>query len=144
MTEDPLPIGQGVTIPLSEISFRFSRASGPGGQNVNRTASRVELLFDVAGSPSLPEPTRERVLQRLARYIDSSGMLHLVAESTPSQWRNRQEAVKRFQRLMARAIQPPKRRVATRPTRSSRERRLRSKRQRSRTKTLRQKPRLEE
>jgi len=144
MTEETLPIGQGVAIPLNEIGFRFSRASGPGGQNVNRTASRVELLFDLAGSPSLPEPTRQRALRRLARYLDSSGVLHLVAESTPSQWRNRQEALDRFQRLVAQAIQPPKRRVVTRPTRSSRERRLRSKRQRGQTKQLRQKPRIEE
>jgi len=140
MTEETLPIGSGLAIPLAEVSFRFSRASGPGGQNVNRTASRVELLFDVAGSPSLPEPIRERVLQRLARHIDSSGVLHLVADSTPSQWRNRQEVVERLQRLLYQAVQPPKRRIATRPTHGSRERRLRSKRHHGRTKALRRKP----
>jgi len=144
MTEETLSIGPGLAIPLAEVSFRFSRSSGPGGQNVNRTASRVELRFDVSGSPSLPEPVRERVLRRLARYIDSSGVLHLSADSTPSQWRNRQEVVERLQRLLCQAVQPPKRRVATRPTHGSRERRLRGKRRHSRTKALRRKPSLDE
>jgi len=140
MTGDRLPIREGLAIPLAELTFRFSRSSGPGGQHVNRTASRVELLFDVANSPSLAEPDRQRVLRHLARHVDGSGVLHLVSASTPSQWRNRQEVLGRFQRLLLQALQPRKRRVATRPTRGSRERRLRSKHRRSDIKRLRRRP----
>ncbi|MGC9360619.1 MAG: alternative ribosome rescue aminoacyl-tRNA hydrolase ArfB [Anaerolineae bacterium] len=144
MATDELVIGDELAIPLEELSFRFSRASGPGGQHVNRTASRVELLYDVGGSPSLTESQRQRLLTGLERYIDRSGVLHLVSQNTPSQWRNRQEALGRFQRLLQQALKPRRHRVATRPSRHARERRLQDKRRRGQTKELRRKPSLDD
>ena len=129
--EQVLGITNTLTIPLSEIRFRFARSSGPGGQHVNRSATRVELLFDVAGSPSLTETQRERALKALASYIDSDGVLHLVSQTFRSQLRNREEVVERFRTLMHKAMRVPKRRRPTRPSRAARERRLASKRRRS-------------
>jgi ribosome-associated protein len=129
--EKVLRITATLTIPLSELRFRFARSSGPGGQHVNRSATRVELLFDVAGSPSLTEAQRERVLKTLASYIDSEGVLHLASQTFRSQLRNREEVVERFRMLMHKAMRIPKRRRPTRPSRAARERRLTSKRRRS-------------
>jgi ribosome-associated protein len=131
LREKVLRITNTLTIPLSELRFRFARSSGPGGQHVNRSATRVELIFDVAGSPSLTEAQRERALKALAPYIDSDGVLHLISQTFRSQFRNREEAVERFQTLMRRAMKVPKRRRPTRPSRAARERRLASKRRRS-------------
>jgi len=131
LREKVLRITNTLTIPLSELRFRFARSSGPGGQHVNRSATRVELLFDVAGSSSLTEAQRERALKALAPYIDSDGVLHLISQTFRSQFRNREEAVERFQTLMRRAMKVPKRRRPTRPSRAARERRLASKRRRS-------------
>jgi ribosome-associated protein len=102
--EKVLRITNNLTIPLSELRFRFARSSGPGGQHVNRSATRVELLFDVMGSPSLTEAQRERALKALAPYIDSDGVLHLVSQTFRSQLRNREEVVERFQMLMRKAM----------------------------------------
>jgi ribosome-associated protein len=129
--EKALRITDTLSIPLSELHFRFARSSGPGGQHVNRSATRVELLFDVAGSPSLTEAQRQRALKALAPYIDSDGVLHLISQTFRSQFRNREEAVERFQTLMRRAMKVPKRRRPTRPSCAARERRLASKRRRS-------------
>lgn len=129
--ENVLHITNALTIPLSELRFRFARSSGPGGQHVNRAATQVELLFDVAGSPSLTEAQRERVLKALASHIDSDGILHLVSQTFRSQLRNREEVVDRFQKLMREAMRAPKRRRPTRPSRVAREKRLASKRRRS-------------
>ena len=131
MDDDLLVINDHLSIPPAELSFRFSRSSGPGGQHVQKSSTRVELLFDVASSPSLTEPQRARVLERLAGYIDSAGVLHLVAQSERSQLRNREEVVARFQTLMRQALKRRKRRKPTRPTAASKERRLREKRRRS-------------
>jgi ribosome-associated protein len=136
-------IGDQVQIPLSELSFRFSRSSGPGGQHVQKTSTRVELLFDVANSPSLTDAQRSQALERLAGYTDASGVLHLVAQSERSQWRNREEVVARFAALMRRALQRRKRRRPTRPTLASRERRLSHKKRRSQIKEWRGSPRDE-
>ena len=86
-------ITETVTIPLAELHFQFSRSSGPGGQHVNRTASQVELTFDVLGSPNLNEAQRARVLSKLKSYIDTRGILHLTAQTTRSQYRNRAEVI---------------------------------------------------
>jgi ribosome-associated protein len=94
----------------------------------------VELLFDVAKSPSLSEKQRAQVLERLAGYIDSAGVLHLVAQSERSQRRNREEVVERFQSLIRGALRRRKKRKPTRPTAASRERRLRQKRRRGEVK----------
>lgn len=120
-----------VEIPLAELRFHFVRSSGPGGQHVNKTATQVELTFDVLASPSLNDEQKARVLRRLASYIDKEGVLHLTSQATRSQLRNRQEVTARFRRLMADALRPPKKRRPTRPTAAARERRLKSKRERS-------------
>jgi ribosome-associated protein len=132
--DDILQINDEVCIPLAELNFRFSRSSGPGGQHVQKTSTRVELLFDVARSPSLSEAQRARVLARLAGYVDAVGVLHLVSQSERSQSRNREEVVTRFQSLLRQALKRRKRRKPTRPTAESRERRLRQKRQRGQIK----------
>jgi ribosome-associated protein len=119
------------SIPEAELSFRFSRSSGPGGQHVNRTETRVELVFDLAHSPSMRDDQRARALQRLAPYVDKRGVLHLVSQSSRSQLRNREEVVARFQALLRGALKVPKKRYSTAPSRAERERRLESKRQRS-------------
>lgn len=131
--DDVLP-GPSVVIPLSELRYRFSRSSGPGGQHVNRTATRVELLFDVRNSPSLDEQQRGRVLTALAPYIDKEGVLHLVSSTSRSQLRNREEVTMRFETLIRRALRLPRRRRPTRPTRESQEMRLAAKRRRSQIK----------
>lgn len=131
MKEDRLRINHEVSIPSSELRFRFSRSSGPGGQHVQKSSTRVELLFDVRNSPSLTEEQKQRLLGRLGGYVDSSGTLHLVSQSGRSQWRNREEVVARFQALLQRALASRKRRRATRPSAAARERRLREKRHRS-------------
>ena len=131
MDDDLLIINNQVSVPPAELSFRFSRSSGPGGQHAQKSSTRVELLFDVANSPSLSEPQRARVLERLAGYIDSAGVLHLVSQSERSQLRNREEVLARFQALMRQALKRRKRRKPTRPTAASKERRLREKRRRS-------------
>ena len=134
MNESVVRITDTVSIPISELRFRFARSSGPGGQHVNRSATQVELLFDVAGSPSLDEVQRRRVLTNLKSRIDKEGVLHLVSQETRSQLRNREEVVERFRELMRDALRVPKSRRPTRPTRGARERRLEEKRRRSEAK----------
>lgn len=137
MDEQRLWIDEQLSIPLSELSFHFSRSSGPGGQHVQKTSTRVELRFDVAHSPSLTDEQRALVLQRLAHYVDSTGTLHLTAQSERSQLQNRKQVIARFQTLMQWALKRRKRRTPTFPTIASRERRLREKRRRSEIKKMR-------
>ena len=131
MGTDDLSIdASAVLIPAAELRWRFSRASGPGGQGVNTTDSRVELVFDLAASPSVPEPLRRRALARLQGRL-AAGELVVVAAEHRSQWRNRQAARQRLADLLARALAPPPPpRRPTRPTRASLRRRLEIKRQR--------------
>jgi len=132
-----IPVRGAVVISGSEVSWRFSRASGPGGQGVNTTDSRVELVFDLAHSRSLPEHLRDRALARLAPRL-ANGVLTIVVDSERSQLQNRSEAQRRLARVMSEAIAPPPPpRRRTRPTRASVERRLRAKRRRSDTKRMR-------
>jgi len=132
-----IDISEAVSIPLSELAFRFSRSSGPGGQHVNKSETRVELLFDVANSPSLTDAQRERVMRRLSSRIDGAGVLHVTSQATRSQKQNRDLAIERFTRLMQKALEPPKKRRRTRPTRAAKERRLRAKKRRSEIKKAR-------
>jgi ribosome-associated protein len=130
-TEGVIWITETTGIPEAELKFRFSRSSGPGGQHVNRTETRVELLFDLAHSPSLGDVQRERALGKLSSYVDKDGFLHLVSQSSRSQLRNREEVVERFRTLMRRALKVPRRRRPTEPPPAARERRLEEKKQRS-------------
>lgn len=130
-SDTDLRITATVVIPLAELHFQFSRSSGPGGQHVNRTASQVELTFDVANSPSLSDAQRTRVLTKLHSYIDTHGILHLSCQTTRSQHRNRAEVTERFQEFLRQALHIPKRRRPTRPSARAVERRLDTKRRAS-------------
>ena len=122
------------SVPEAELSWRFSRSSGPGGQGVNTTDSRAELSFDLARAPSVPGHLRERAVGRLTgRLVD--GVLTVAASEHRSQLQNREAAEQRLSQLLREAVAtPPKARRATRPTRGSKERRLEGKRQRSQLK----------
>ncbi|HWD47235.1 MAG TPA: alternative ribosome rescue aminoacyl-tRNA hydrolase ArfB, partial [Actinomycetota bacterium] len=120
-----------LAIPVAELEFRASRSSGPGGQGVNTTDSRVELRFDLAGSPSLPDEAKARALRRLGPRLDSGGVLRVVAQTQRSQLANRRAAVDRFTELMSAALATPRPRRPTRPTRAAAARRVESKRRRS-------------
>lgn len=140
-----LTVTPALTIPRAELTERFSRSSGPGGQGVNTTDSRVELSWDVGRSAVLSDAQRQRVTDRLAdRLVD--GVLTVVASEHREQRRNRDAATRRLAALVADALAPPRRtRRPTRATRGSQERRLTAKKQRSATKRLRSsKPRRED
>ena len=132
-----LPVTGSVMIPAAELQWRFSRASGPGGQGVNTTDSRVELSFDVAASTAFTPAQRDRVLQRLSgRLVD--GVLTVVAAEHRAQLRNREAARTRLAAILRQALTPdPPTRRPTRPSRAARERRLADKRRRTLTKRLR-------
>jgi ribosome-associated protein len=127
-------------IPESELTWRFSRSGGPGGQSVNTSDTRVELMFDLAGSPSIPEHLKQRALRRLGRRL-AGGAVVIVASEHRSQHRNRQAARARLIDVLDKALAPPPpKRRPTRPTRGSQERRLAGKRRRAETKALRRRP----
>ena len=134
MAPDGLRIGRTVVVPAGELSERFSRSSGPGGQGVNTTDSRVELSYDVARSPSLPETTRARMLARLeGRLVD--GVLTVTAGEHRAQLANRRAARERMAALLTEAAAaPPRTRRPTTASRASQQRRLDAKRRRSETK----------
>jgi len=126
-----------LAIPVSELKFRFSRSGGPGGQNVNRRQTRVELLFDIQHSPSLNDEQRARLLKQLARQIDRQGTLRIVAAPYRIQLRNRQEAIERFVRLLQQGLHVRRRRLPTRPSPQIVEQRLTNKHRHSEIKELR-------
>ena len=139
-----LIVSPSLHLPDSELIERFLRADGPGGQHVNRTESAVELRFDVLGSPSLPEEVRARLLARRDRRLTGEGVLVIQGRRFRDQARNRDDVRERLAELIRAVLLPPKRRVATRPTRASKERRLVGKQQRGRIKQARsRKPELE-
>ena len=110
-----------------ELDYRFFRAGGPGGQNVNKVSTALQLRFDVAGSPSLNEAVRERLMKLAGSRLTQEGVLQITAQRFRTQERNRTDALERLQDLIDRASVAPVRRVATRPTRASKERRLKAK-----------------
>jgi len=134
---DDLRINAHVVIPASELTWRFSKSSGPGGQSVNTTDSKAEVVFDVARSPSLTPHFRARALERLANRLND-GVLTVSASRERSQYQNRQAALRRLTELLAEALRPPTApRRATKPSRSSVDRRISEKKQRAQTKKLR-------
>jgi ribosome-associated protein len=136
-----LDIGASRPLPPSELEFRATRSGGPGGQHVNTSSTRVELVFDLAGSPTLTEPERTRATRRLRTRLDGEGRLRVVAQDERSQRRNRQLATERFCALMRDALAPPPPpRRATRPTRAATEERLAGKRRDAARKRMRRPP----
>jgi len=129
-----LPVSRSITLPESELVVRFLRADGPGGQHVNRTESAVELRFDALHSPSLPEDVRERLLARRDRRMTDDGVLVIQARRFRDQSRNREDARERLVEILRSALVAPKKRVATKPSRASQQRRLESKQQRGKLK----------
>ena len=123
-----------VLLPLTEIELRFSRSSGPGGQHANTAETRVEAILEVEASSALTDVQKKRVIAK------SGPTLRAVAQDERSQWRNRELAVERLVDQLRDALKVQRRRIATKPTRASRERRLESKKRRSTTKQLRRRP----
>lgn len=132
-----IPISPTISIGEDELQFSFVRASGPGGQNVNKVSTAVQLRFDVRNSPSLPEHVRQRLLRQARNRITDEGVLVIEARQYRTQERNRQEAVERLAELVRRAAEKPKIRKKTRPSPEAVQRRLDEKRRRSGVKRLR-------
>jgi ribosome-associated protein len=129
-----------ILIDESELEERFILSSGPGGQNVNKVASAVQLRFDAAGSPALTEPVRRRLISLAGQRMSQSGIIIITARRFRSQERNRADARERLAELIRRAATPPRPRRPTRPTRASKEKRLETKKARATVKRMRARP----
>ncbi len=134
MDAESIRVTRSVVLPLAEVDLRFSRSSGPGGQHANTSETRVEAIFDVEGSSALTDAQKRRVLAKAGPTIRA------VAQDERSQFRNRELAVERLVERLREALKVERRRVATKPSKASRERRLESKKRRSQTKQLRRPP----
>jgi ribosome-associated protein len=134
MEPDSIRVTRSVVLPLSEVELRFSRSSGPGGQHANTSETRVEAFLDVEASSALTDAQKRRVLAK------AGPTLRAIAQDERSQLRNRELAVERLVEQLRKALKVERRRVATKPTKASRERRLDSKKRRSQTKKLRRPP----
>jgi len=140
MSERRLVVTPNLSIPLAEIVIRATPSSGPGGQHVNRSATRIEAVWNVTASPVLTPAQRSRLQLRLATRLDGEGNLRVVASDRRSQLQNRSAALERLAGVVSRALAVPKARRATKPTRASKERRLDSKKRRGTTKRERRQP----
>ncbi len=131
-------VTRSVAIPEHELDLKFSRSGGPGGQNVNTRDTKVEVIFDVAGSSFLGSRQRERAIRNLGGRLDAEGRLHVIASDARTQAQNRELAIGRLQSILAEALRPdPAPRRPTKPTRAAQERRLAAKHARGQTKRLR-------
>jgi len=135
-----IQIGEGLSIPDEELSFATSRSGGPGGQNVNKLETRVTVRFDVAGSSSLTEEQRQRLLERLATRITRNGVLHVTSQKHRTQGENREAAVARLAELMAEALREETPRKATRVSKAAKRRRVDAKKRRGQRKKERSAP----
>jgi len=135
MERESIRVSRSVSIPISEISFRYSRSSGPGGQHAQKSETRVEALFDVEASAALTDRQKHRVVRK------AGPVLRAIAQDERSQARNRELALERVADALREALRVERRRVATKPSKAAVQRRLDEKRRRSQTKRLRQPPR---
>jgi ribosome-associated protein len=139
-----LEVTSSVVIPDSELSLAFVRASGPGGQNVNKVSSAVQLRFEMAGSTALSDAVKTRLRMLAGRRVTDDGAILIIARNQRSQEHNRREALERLAELIRRALIPPKPRKPTKPTRASRERRLEGKARQQQTKQRRKRLRWDD
>lgn len=131
MTRDALVVTSSLSIPRAELMFRASRAGGAGGQHVNTSSTRIELLWDLTRSASVTDDQRERLLSKLAARLDAEGFVRVVASARRSQKQNREEAERRLAQLVRQALVVPKTRKKTKPSRGAKERRLTDKKRRA-------------
>jgi ribosome-associated protein len=131
MSDNGIVVSPTLTIPASELTFRATRAGGPGGQHVNTSSTRIELLWDVTHSTEITEEERSRLLEKLAARLDSEGMVRVVASDRRSQAQNRESASERLARIVRQGLVVPRKRRKTRPTAASREQRLSEKKRHS-------------
>jgi len=139
-----LSVNRRIQIPDDELQFTFARSSGPGGQNVNKVNSKVTLHWAVEASPSLPDDVRERFLGKYRSRINGAGEVVIHSQRYRDQGKNITDCLDKLRDLLLEVATPPKRRIATRPSRASKQRRIEEKKSRGQTKRLRKKPRIEE
>lgn len=138
-----LQVSRSVAIPIAEFDIEYTRSSGPGGQNVNKVSSKARLRWPVADSPSLPEPVKERFLERYRSRLTNENELILTAQRSRDQRRNYEACLERLREMIREILRPPTPRKPTKPTKGSKRRRVQAKRQRSETKQLRKSPKMD-